>query len=103
MEFQVQESSLSDVMEILTRYAKSEGFTVEKAGPSMRHDNRPVFYVVLTRDDSARVTVTNFIKQDQMLMAFYYPKQAVHPEQIVDPQLSALREKWPDIHVYNGL
>mgnify|MGYP001308344635 CR=1 FL=1 len=104
MEFQVQESSLSEVMEILTRYAKTEGFTVENVGPNMpQKDNRPVFYVNLTRQDSARILVTNFLKQDQMFLAFYHPKQAVHPEQIIDPLISELREKWPDIHVYTGL
>jgi hypothetical protein len=103
MEFQVQESSLSEVMEILTRYAKREGFTVENIGPNMpRKENRRVFYVHLIRQDFVEVTVTNFLKRNQMLLGFYYPKQTAHPEQIIDALISELREKWPDIHVYTG-
>jgi hypothetical protein len=104
MEFQVQEGSLDQVMEILTRYAKREGFTLEDIGPHMPpKDNRSVFYVHLARQDSAEITVTNFLRHDHMLLAFYYAKQAAHPEKIIDPLLSELREKWPDIHVYTGL
>jgi hypothetical protein len=104
MEFQVQESSLSDVMKILTRYAKKEGFTVEDVGPHMPpKDNRPIFYVNLTRQDSTEITVTNFLKQNQMLLAFYVPKQDTQSQHLIDPLISELREKWPDIHVYTGL
>jgi hypothetical protein len=104
MEFRVQESSLEDVMEILMRYAKREGFTVANTGPHMPpKENRQVFYVQLTRQDSARITVTNFLKHDQMLLGFYYATQTNRPEKIVDPLISELREKWPDIHVYTGM
>jgi hypothetical protein len=62
MEFQIQESSLSDMMEILTRYAKKEGFAVEEIGPHMPpKENRPIFYVNLTRQDAVKITVTNFL------------------------------------------
>jgi hypothetical protein len=103
MDFQVQEASLGEVMEILTRYAKTEGVIVENIGPNMpQKDNRPVFYVNLTRRDSVRILVTNFLKQDQMFLAFYYPTQAAHPEKISAALISELRQKWPDIHVYTG-
>jgi hypothetical protein len=103
MEFHVQESSLSDVMEILTRYAKREGLTVKDIGPRLPpRGKRTVFYVNLTRQDFAEITATNIIKQDQMLLGFYYPKQAAHSEQIGDALIHELREKWPDIHVYTG-
>src|SRR5690348_1634043 len=62
MEFQVQQSSLSDVMEVLTQYAKKEGFTVEDIGSHMPpKDNRPrpIFYVNLKREDSTEITVTD--------------------------------------------
>jgi hypothetical protein len=103
MEFHVQESSLSDVMEILTRYAQREGLTVENIGPRLPpRSNRTVFYINLTRQGFAEITATNLIKQDQMLLGFYYPKQAANSEQIGDALVSELREKWPDIHVYTG-
>jgi hypothetical protein len=104
MEFEVQESSLSDLMKILTRYASKEGFAVEDIGLHMPpKDNRPIFYVNLRRQDSAEITVTNFLKQSQMLLAFYVSKQDAQSQQLVDPLISELREKWPDIHVYTGL
>ena len=105
MEFLVQESSLSEVMKILTRYAKKEGFTVEDVGPRMPpKEKRPVFYVNLTRQDSTEmITVTNFLRQNQMLLFFYTPKLGAQSQQLVDPLISELREKWPDIHVYTGL
>ena len=91
-------------MEILMRYAKKEGFTVEDIGPHMPpKDNRPVFYVSLTRQDSTEITVTNFLKEDQILLFLYVPKQDTEYQRLVDPLLSELREKWADIHVYTGL
>lgn len=104
MEFQVQESSLDEVKEILMQYARKEGFAVENIGPHMPpKGNRPVFYIHLARQDSAEITVTNFLRQGQMLLFFYYARQADHPEKIIDPLLSELRKRWPDIHVYTGL
>jgi hypothetical protein len=104
MEFHVQEAGLSDLMEILTRYADKEGFTVEDIGPHMPpKDSRPIFYVNLKRQDSTEITVTNFLKQNQMLLAFYVPKQDAHSQHLIDPLISELREKWPDIHIYTGL
>lgn len=106
MEFHVQESSLNEVMEILTRYAKKEGFTVVDLGPRMPPKDKrpvPVFFVRLIRQDSTEITVTNFLRENQMLLAFYVPQQAAQSQQLVDPLISELREKWPDIHVYTGL
>ena len=103
LEFHVQESNLSDVMEILTQYATSEGLTVENIGPRLRPTgNRTVFYVNLTRGDFVEITATNIIKQDQMLLGFYYRKHPAHSEQAGNALISDLREKWPDIHVYTG-
>jgi hypothetical protein len=80
MEFHVQESSLSEVMEVLTRYATKEGLAVENIGRRLPpKGNRTVFYVNLTRGDLVEITATNIIKQDQMLLGFY---QATHSEQI---------------------
>lgn len=104
MEFQVQESGLNDLMEILTRYANKEGFTVADIGPHMpTKKNRPVFYVNLIRHDSTGITVTNILRQNQMLLAFYVPRQDAESQHLIDPLISALREKWPDIHAYTGL
>jgi hypothetical protein len=104
MEFQVQESNLSDVMEILTRYARKEGFTVEDTGPHMPpKDNRPIFYVNLRRPDSTKIIVTNFLEKNQMLLFLYVPKQDTQFQQLIDPLISEIRERWPDIHVYTGL
>jgi hypothetical protein len=90
-------------MEILTQYAIREGLTVENIGPRLPpRRNRTVFYVNLTRGDFVESTATNIIKQDQMLLGFYYPDQATHSEQIGDALISELREKWPDIHVFTG-
>ncbi len=104
MEFEVQESSLSDLMEILMRYAEKEGFTVQDIGPRMPpKDKRLVFYVTLIRPDSTEITVTNFLRQNQMLLFLYAPKQDAQSRQLIDPLISQLREMWPDIHVYTGL
>ncbi len=104
MEFQVKESNLSDLMEILTRYAKKEGFTVEDIGPHMPpKENRPIFYVNLRRPDSTKIIVTNFLEKSQMLLLLYVPRQDAQSQQLIDPLISEIREKWPDIHVYTGL
>jgi hypothetical protein len=104
MEFHVQESSLNDLMEILTRYAKSEGLTVINIGPRLPpRGNRTVFYVSLTRQGSAEIRATNIMDQNQMLLGFYYPKEAASTEQIGDALISQLRQKWSDIRVYTGL
>jgi len=104
MEFHVQESGLSDVMEVLTRYAAREGLTVESIGPRLPpKGNRIVFYVNLTRGDFVEITATNIIKQDQMLLGFYNPMYATQSEQIGDALISDLHEKWPDIHAYTGM
>jgi len=103
MEFHIQESTLSDVIEILTQYATREGLTVENIGPRLPpRGNRIVFYVNLTRGGFIEVTATNIIKQDQMLVGFYYSDQANRSAQIGDVLISHLREKWPDIHDYTG-
>jgi hypothetical protein len=103
MEFHVQENNLDEVKEILTRYAKKEGFTVDDIGPRMpRKHDRTVFYVILQRGDSERVTVTNFLERDQVLLGFYTTKQDAQSVRVIDPLIADLREKWPDIHVYTG-
>lgn len=102
LEFSVQESNLSEVMEVLQRYAKSESFSIRDIGPRLPpKESRVVFYAILTRDDNAEIKVTNFLRKDQMLL-FFYPPKGSHPEQIVEPLISELRQKWPDIHTYTG-
>src|SRR5262249_14316682 len=103
LEFRVQENDLNDVMEVLTSYGKKEGFSIENLGPRMPlKDDRPVFYVVLKRGDSDRVTVTNFLERNQILLALYTQKHDAQSLQVIDPLISQLRERWPDIHVYTG-
>jgi hypothetical protein len=103
MEFRTEEGDRHDLMNILIGYAKQEGFSLENIGPNMpQRDKRPVLYVIPTRDDSAEITVTNFLKQDQMLL-YHYRRNTAHPEQIIDALISEIRVKWPDIHPYLGL
>ena len=103
MEFHVQKTDLSYVMEVFTRYAEREGLSIEDIGPSLPpRSNRTVFYAVLRRQDFNEIKVTNFIRRDQMLLIFYCSKQAADSEQIGDALIAELREKWPDIHVCAG-
>jgi hypothetical protein len=105
MEFQVQEKDLGELIGILAQYAKEHGFSVKDIGPYLpKHGERtsPLLYVSLVREDSSML-VTNFIKQDQVLVAFYYKHRPLHADQIDDePLISTLRERWPDIHLYTG-
>jgi hypothetical protein len=103
MEFHVEESTLSELLDVLTRYAEQEGFTVENIGPNMPHKDRsPVFYGILLRQDSNKVMLINIGKQDRMLLLFYMPKQDADSQRLADRLIFQLREKWPDIHVYTG-
>ena len=104
MEFSVKESDLSDLMMVLTRYAEKAGFTVENVGPHMPpKNNRPIFYVNLRRSDATKITVTNFLEMNQVLLFLYLPKQDAQSLQLIDPLIAQLRERWPDIHVYIGM
>src|SRR5262245_33309639 len=74
-EFEVRESSLNDLMEILTQYANKEGFIVEDVGPHMPQGQQADILLNLKRQGSTEITVTNFLKQNQMLLGFYASKQ----------------------------
>lgn len=104
MEFEVQQSDLSDVMKILTKYANDEGLTIENMGPRMPpRGGRPVFYVKLVRQDVTILIVTNFVRPDQMLIGYYAPTHGTDPQRPIEPLISEMRQRWPDIHVYTGL
>ena len=104
MEFQIETKDLNELMMILVRYSNNEELRLENVGSKMpQKENRPIFYVNLYADDVFKITVSNFLREDKVLLLFYEKKEESRAKSAFDSLTSQIRARWPDLHIYDGL
>ena len=104
MEFQIDQKDFGELMGVLVQYSHQEKWRVENIGQNMPPKNgRYVFYVNLFEGESLEIAVSNFLKEDKMLLFFYDKEKSDRSKAVLDSFIAKIGKRWPDLHVYNGL
>jgi hypothetical protein len=107
LEVQIPPDEVSTLHEVLTRFARTEGFRIYDVGavlpPIREQGGRKVSYFDLDRADTIHIMVTNFLKVDMFLIAISEEKPSPDFDRIAAKLEAMLREQWPNIGPYTKL
>ena len=94
---QVPESDVQDLRAIVERFAEQNAFVVNDVGANLPPKNgRKSLYLVLNKNHSIELLVTDFLVQNQFFIAFYEFSPTPEFDHIVADFESRLNERWPN-------
>jgi len=104
LEFEVTASDLSQLSELLMRFARDEGFSISDHGAKMPPKNgRPLFWMELSRGSLVEVDVNNIRSENRVFVWIYELSPNPEFDEVAGRLEKVLREKWPNIAPYKGL
>ena len=103
LELQIAADDVTELRQLITDFAKDEGFAFEDVGPELPpRQGREVFYILLKRSD-IEVLVDDFLEQYRFGVAIYDLKSRPEFESVAARLEAMLRNRWPDrLRPYTG-
>lgn len=97
LEFSISEQDVAELRDLLTRFARAEGFVLKDSGPKLSSLplGRQYFWLTLTRGETMEIVVNDFLKPYRFHVYVYDLDFDPRFDQTASMLEAKLREKWP--------
>jgi hypothetical protein len=100
----INPSELSELHEVVTKFADKEGLQLHDLGPKMPpKDGRPVFLMRVDEDKSFFIVMLNIERQDEVSIGLYNTPPRPDFAEKAERFQKIIKERWPQLAPYQGI
>jgi hypothetical protein len=104
LQVRVAPDEIVELRELLIQFAVAEGFVVQDVGRDLpaiaSRGTRKPFYLSLDRSDTIHIMVTDFLEENNFIIAISEQKRSTDFDRVATRLASSIRDRWPNVGPY---